>query len=59
MSLMGGMYWGRGWYSTAWDVGVFGEVAGLVYQSHLLKKSRGNGKAAFQHRNAEGEVARV
>ena len=29
-----------------------GEVAGLINQSLLLRKSRGNGKAAIGHRNA-------
>ena len=52
MSLMGGMYGEQAQYSTIGNGVGFGEVAGLVYQSHLLKKSRGNGKAAIEHRNA-------
>ena len=52
MNLMGGIYWEECQYSTIGNGVGFGEVAGPVYQSHLLKKSGGNGKAAIERRNA-------
>ena len=52
MSLMGGMYWEQGQYFTIGNVGGFGQVAGLVYQSHLLERSRDKVIAATEHRNA-------
>ena len=48
---MGRICWEQYQISTIGNVVGFGEVAGLVNQSHLLKKSRGNGRAAIGHRN--------
>lgn len=59
MSLVGGIYCELYQCATIGDVVDFGKVAGLVNQSHLLKKPRRNGRAAIGHRNAEGEGARI